>query len=180
MKSLFSFLKTLKDRRGNSSVVYLLGLIATLLIGGIVFSQFAHVVNPALLGASATDTVTVNSTASLGPYQLSHYPVVPGTLTISIGSTVYQQGTDYTVDYANGTFTVVAGSSLATATATATPVTATYKYEGGAAWNSFVNIQTTGWSALNLFMVAAIVIAAGFILALLAAWGRVGGGGSGI
>jgi len=174
---LFSFIS---DSKANSSVTYLISFIAVLLIGGIVFSQFAHVVNPALIGASASDTITVNSTASLGPYQLSHYPVIPGTLTISIGSTIYKQGVDYTVDYTNGTFTVIAGSALATATATATPVTAVYKYEGGAAWNSFVNIQTTGWSALNLFMVGAIVIAAGFILALLAAWGKVGGGSSGI
>jgi len=35
---------------------------------------------------------------------------------------------------------------------------------------------TTGWSALNLFVIAAIVLAAGFILSLLVAWGRTGGG----
>ena len=32
----------------------------------------------------------------------------------------------------------------------------------------------TGWSSLNMFTIAAIVMAAGFILALLVAWGRSG------
>ncbi len=37
----------------------------------------------------------------------------------------------------------------------------------------FVNSAiTTGYSALNMFIIGAIVMAAGFILALLVAWGR--------
>ncbi|ADB58183.1 hypothetical protein [Archaeoglobus profundus] len=31
---------------------------------------------------------------------------------------------------------------------------------------------TTGWSALNMFIIGAVVMSAGFILALLVAWGR--------
>jgi len=46
-----------------------------------------------------------------------------------------------------------------------------------AALNFITSTTTTGWSALNLYVIAAIVMAAGFILALLAAWGRSGSGG---
>jgi len=46
-----------------------------------------------------------------------------------------------------------------------------------AALNFITSTTTTGWSALNLYVIAAIVMAAGFILALLAAWGRQGGSG---
>lgn len=46
-----------------------------------------------------------------------------------------------------------------------------------AALNFISSTTTTGWSALNLYVIAAIVMAAGFILALLAAWGRSGSGG---
>ncbi len=46
-----------------------------------------------------------------------------------------------------------------------------------AALNFITNTLNTGWSALNLFIIAAIVMAAGFILALLVAWGRSGGEG---
>jgi len=46
---------------------------------------------------------------------------------------------------------------------------------------NFINqAMTTGWSALNMFIIAAIVMAAGFILALLVAWGRSGGGAGGV
>ncbi len=45
---------------------------------------------------------------------------------------------------------------------------------------NFINTaMTTGWSALNMFIIAAIVMAAGFILALLVAWGRYSTGGGG-
>ena len=47
-----------------------------------------------------------------------------------------------------------------------------------AALNFISSTTTTGWSALNLYVIAAIVMAAGFILALLAAWGRQGGSGA--
>jgi len=46
-----------------------------------------------------------------------------------------------------------------------------------AALNFISSTTTTGWSALNLYVIAAIVMAAGFILALLAAWGKQGGSG---
>jgi len=37
----------------------------------------------------------------------------------------------------------------------------------------FINqAVSTGWSSLNMFIIGAIVMAAGFILALLVAWGR--------
>ena len=43
---------------------------------------------------------------------------------------------------------------------------------------NFINQAiTTGYSALNMFIIAAIVMAAGFILALLIACGRTGTGG---
>jgi len=45
------------------------------------------------------------------------------------------------------------------------------------AQNFISDTGTTGWSALNLYVIAAIVMAAGFILSLLVAWGRTGGGG---
>ena len=46
-----------------------------------------------------------------------------------------------------------------------------------AALNFIDQTITTGYSALNMFIIAAIVMAAGFILALLIAWGRSGTGG---
>ena len=46
-----------------------------------------------------------------------------------------------------------------------------------AALNFIDQTITTGYSALNMFIIAAIVMAAGFILALLIAWGRSGAGG---
>lgn len=165
--------------RDVGAVIGVIMLFAMLFIGGIVFSQLAHMVDPKLIGAPYSEQVLVNSTASLGPYQLTHYPIIQGTLVLSIGSTIYQEGVDYTVDYTNGTFTIIAGSSLASATATSTYVNASYKYEGGQAWDTYVNIQNTGWASLNLFIIAGIVMAAGFILALLIAWGRAGMGGSG-
>ena len=47
------------------------------------------------------------------------------------------------------------------------------------AQNFITQTMNTGWSSLNLFVIAAIVMAAGFILALLVAWGRSGTGGGG-
>jgi len=46
-----------------------------------------------------------------------------------------------------------------------------------AALNFIHSTATTGWSALNLYVISVIVLAAGFILSLLAAWGRSGSGG---
>ena len=48
-----------------------------------------------------------------------------------------------------------------------------------AALNFITSATTTGWSAMNMFIIAAIVMAAGFILALLIAWGRSGAGSGG-
>ncbi len=43
---------------------------------------------------------------------------------------------------------------------------------------NFINqAVATGYSALNMFIIGAIVMAAGFILALLVAWGRSGAEG---
>ena len=164
--------------RGDvGAIIGVIILFATLFIGGIVFSSISNTVDPALLGTSYSEQVLVNSTASLGPYQLTHYPIIKGTFVLAIGSTVYKEGVDYTVDYTNGTFTVIAGSALASATATATPVNVSYEYEGGPAWNTYLNMKTMGWSALSMFVIAGIVMAAGFILALLMAWSRSGAGG---
>lgn len=49
-----------------------------------------------------------------------------------------------------------------------------------AALNFITSAMSTGWSALNMFIIAAIVMAAGFILALLIAWSRSGTGGGGV
>jgi len=161
----------------SSNVEGIIVFLAMLMIGGIVFSSVIGAVDEKLIGESYEESVLVNSSQSLGPYQLTYYPIIEDTLELSIGSTTYIEGTDYTVDYENGTFTIVSGSQLETDTATDTYVNASYKYEGGHAWDTYTNIRSTGWSSLNLFAIATIVMAAGFILALLVAWGRIGGGG---
>ncbi len=161
---------------GARTAIAVITFLAILMIGGIVFGAFYNSLDVKLITPKVSETITINSTASLGPYQLSYKPIVKGTVIVSIGSTVYQEGTDYTVDYTNGTITVIAGSALASATATATPVNVTYQYLGGQAYQTFVNMGATGWNALALFLIGAIVMAAGFIIALLIGWGRGGVG----
>jgi len=143
-----------------------------LMIGCLVVAQMQNNVNPALLGASYSEQVLVNSTASLGPYQLTYYPIIPGTVTISIGSTIYQEGTDYTVDYTNGTFTVIAGSALASATATATYVNVSYKYERGTVWNSYQSITSSIWGAISLMGIYPWVLVAAAIMGAIVLLGR--------
>jgi len=135
-----------------------------LMLGLMLVGQMQNNVNPALLGASYSEQVLVNSTASLGPYQLTHYPIIQGTFVLSIGSTVYQEGTDYTVDYQNGTFTIIAGSSLASATATSTYVNVSYKYEGGQVWNSYQSISNSIYGAFSLMGIYPWVLGAAAIL----------------
>ena len=156
----------------SNTVTAIISIAFLLMIGCLLIAQMQNNVNPGLLGASYSEQVLVNSTASLGPYQLTYYPIIPGTVTISIGSTVYQEGVDYTVDYPNGTFTVIAGSSLAAATATATYVNVSYKYEGGQVWNSYQSISGSMWGALNLMGIYPWVLVAAAIMGAVIMLGK--------
>jgi flagellar hook-associated protein 3 FlgL len=50
--------------------------------------------------------------------------IVPGTFTLQVGATTYIENTDYTIDYNNGTITILNGALLADVT----PGTANYAY----------------------------------------------------
>jgi len=124
------------------------------------------------IGISQSEQVTVNSTKSLGPYQLSYYPIVEDSETISIGSTVYTRDIDYTMDYDAGTFTVISGSSLEADTATDTQVNVTYEQVDPDVLTSWSDIKDATWGSMSMFTIVPYVVIFVVIIGLIMAIAR--------
>jgi len=171
-------IKSLKtDEKANLAAAFgVITLLVGLAIASLIFSSVNGAIDPKLIAAEYEENITVNSTQSLGPYSLTYKPIVEDTFSLRIGSTYYTEGTDYTVDYANGTFSIVSGSQLETDTASSTEVTVSYKYEGGQAWDTVHSAQAIGWNSLSLLLIGAIVLAAVVVLGYVGYLSRGGGG----
>ena len=149
-------------------------LLATLAIGVVIFSQLSyHAEGTGAL--SASDSLTINSTAAT-TYSLTHDYVVIGSYKVYSGSTVYEEGKDYTLDRETGTLTVVSGGALDVGPNTV-DVTVDYKYlEDGNQWNYIESGRSMGFNSLRLVEIGAVVLGAVFVLSLLGLLGGKGGG----